>query len=115
MSSLLVFTTWDKPVTCKPSEIALFDPPFGQTCAEYLSAYQSGMGAATNLLNPNANADCQVCQYTTGADYLRTLNLNEKSYGWRNAGISVGFAVGIYGLVFLLMKLRTKQTKKAES
>lgn len=115
MSSLLVFTTWDKPITCKPTELALFDPPSGQTCAEYLSAYQSGMGAATNLLNPTASAGCQVCQYTSGADYLRTLNLQDKSFGWRNAGISVGFAVGIYGLVFLLMKLRTKQTKKAES
>jgi ABC-type multidrug transport system permease subunit len=56
-----------------------------------------------------------VCQYTTGADYIRTLNLEEKYFGWRNAGITVIFAFGLYGLVYLLMKLRTKQTKKAES
>jgi ABC-type multidrug transport system permease subunit len=114
MSSLMVFTTWDKPVTCKPNEVALFDPPAGQTCQEYLSAYQSGMGSATNLLNPNDTSACQVCQYTTGADYLRTLNLDEKYFGWRNAGLVVVFVFGIYGLVYLMMKLRTKQTKKAE-
>ncbi|KAK5172741.1 uncharacterized protein LTR77_002861 [Saxophila tyrrhenica] len=114
MSSLMVFTTWSKPVRCRPNELALFDPPAGQTCASYLQAYQNGMGAATNLLNPNASSGCQVCQYTTGADYLRTLNLEEKYFGWRNAGLVVVFTVGIYGLVFLLMKLRTKQTKKAE-
>jgi ABC-type multidrug transport system permease subunit len=113
MSSLMVFTTWDKPVNCRPNEVALFDPPAGQTCAEYMQAYQNGMGRATNLLNPNNTAACQVCQYTTGADYL--LNLDDKYYGWRNAGLVVVFVVGIYGLVYLMMKLRTKQTKKAES
>jgi len=81
MSSLMVLTTWDKPVTCKTNEVALFDPPAGQTCAEYLSTYQAGIGAATNLLNPNDSSACQVCQYTTGADYLRTLNLADKYYG----------------------------------
>ena len=117
MSSLMVFTTWDKAVTCKSSELALFDPPSGQTCDQYLAAYTSpsGLGAGTNLLNPQDPAACQVCQYTTGADYLRTLSLTDKSYGWRNAGILVLFVVGIYGLVFLMMKLRTKQTKKAEA
>ena len=112
---MLVFTSWEKPVQCKPQEIALFDPAPGQTCAEYLSAYQSGQGAATNLLNPDDTSGCRVCQYTTGADYLRTLNLDEKYYGWRNAGLVVVFVIGIYGLVYLMMKLRTKQTKKAES
>ena len=115
MSSLLVFTTWDKPVHCKSEELAIFDPAPNQTCGEYLADYQHGMGAATNLLNPDATANCRVCQYTEGGDYLRTLNLNEEYYGWRNAGIIVVFVVGIYGLVFLMMKLRTKATKKAES
>ncbi|KAB8271988.1 ABC-2 type transporter-domain-containing protein [Aspergillus minisclerotigenes] len=115
MSSLLVFTTWDKPVHCTPDELAVFDPAPNQTCGEYLDTYQRGMGVATNLLNPLDTAGCRVCQYTEGGDYLRTLNLAERSYGWRNAGIVVAFVIGIYGLVFLMMKLRTKATKKAES
>jgi len=111
----MVFTTWDKPVECKPNEMALFDPAPGQTCAEYLEVYQKGMGYGTNLLNPSDTTGCRVCQYSRGADYLHTLNLAEKSDGWRNAGIVVIFIIGIYGLVYLMMKLRTKQTKKAES
>lgn len=115
MSSLLVFTTWDKPVHCQPEELAVFDPAPNLTCGEYLDVYQRGAGIATNLLNPDDTFGCQVCQYTEGGDYLRTLNLQEQYYGWRNAGIVVVFVVGIYGLVFLMMKLRTKATKKAES
>lgn len=95
--------------------MAMFDPPVNQTCGEYLATYQFGMGVGTNLLNPNANADCRVCQYTTGGDFLKTLNLAEEYFGWRNAGLVVVFVLGIYGLVFLMMKLRTKATKKAES
>ncbi|KAJ3527075.1 hypothetical protein NM208_g2742 [Fusarium decemcellulare] len=115
MSSLLVFTTWDKPVHCKEEELAIFNPPSNQTCGDYLSAYQEGMGIATSLLNPNDTSSCRVCQYTEGGDYLQTLNLKEEWYGWRNAGIVVIFVVGFYGLVFFMMKLRTKATKKAES
>lgn len=115
MSSLLVFTTWSKTVECDTRELAIFDSPSNQTCGEYLTAYQQGMGAGTNLLNPDAIADCRVCQYTEGGDFLKTINLKEEYYGWRNAGIVVVFVFGIYGLVFLMMKLRTKATKKAES
>jgi ABC-type multidrug transport system permease subunit len=114
MSSLLVFTTWDKPVRCKSEELAVFDPAPNQTCGEYLNVYQRGLGMGTNLLNPGDTLGCRVCQYTTGGDYLRTLNLKEEYYGWRNAGVVVVLVVGIYGLVFLMMKLRTKATKKAE-
>ncbi|KAJ6134709.1 hypothetical protein N7523_001031 [Penicillium sp. IBT 18751x] len=115
MSSLLVFTTWKKKIECDPRELAIFDPPSNQTCEQYLVAYQQDMGAGINLLNPEATADCRVCQYTDGGDFLKTLNINEEYYGWRNAGIVVGFVIGIYGLVYLMMKLRTKATKKAES
>ncbi|KAG9514537.1 putative Brefeldin A resistance protein, partial [Aureobasidium melanogenum] len=115
IGALLVFTTWETPVSCSASELAVFDPLSLQTCLEYLSPYlQSSDGAAANLLNPQATANCKVCQYKTGADYLRTLNIKDKSYGWRDAGIVCVFVVSGYGLVFLLMKLRTKKSKKAE-
>jgi ATP-binding cassette subfamily G (WHITE) protein 2 (SNQ2) len=40
--------------------------------------------------------------------------LTEKYFGWRDAGIVVLFVISGYGLVFLLMKLRTKKSKRAE-
>ncbi|KAF2690238.1 ABC transporter [Lentithecium fluviatile CBS 122367] len=114
MGSLLVFTNWDKNVQCTESEFAIFDPPAGQTCAQYLEAWLGGPGARNNLINPAAEAGCRVCQYRTGADYLSTVNLNAYYYGWRNAAICVIFALSSYSLVYLLMKLRTKASKKAE-
>ena len=113
MSSLLVFTSWSAKVTCNPSELAVFDPPSNQTCGEYLSRYQQGMGTESNLLNPNALESCQVCQYSDGAGFLKALNLKEEYYGWRNAAIVVLFCCSSYALVFLMMKLRTKATKRA--
>jgi ABC-type multidrug transport system permease subunit/ABC-type Mn2+/Zn2+ transport system ATPase subunit len=115
MGSLLVFGLWGQDVKCSDREFGLFDPPEGQTCGEYLSTYLAeGPGASSHLENPNATAGCQVCSYTKTEDYLRTLNLNEYYYGWRDAGIVVLMVFSSYILVYLLMKLRTKTSKKAE-
>ncbi|KAH8704060.1 ABC transporter [Talaromyces proteolyticus] len=114
MGSLLVFTTFDLKVECKEDEQAIFDPLANQTCAEYLGDYLQDMGSGTNLLNPDSTSDCQVCQYRYGSDYLRTVNVKDYYYGWRDAAIVVIFAFSSYALVYLLMKLRTKKSKHAE-
>lgn len=114
MGALLVFADWDWDIQCKESEFAIFDPPSGQTCGQYLNAWMNGPGSRNNLINPQDSAACRICQYRKGEDYLYTVNLEEYSYGWRNAGICALFAFSSYALVYLLMKLRTKQSKKAE-
>ena len=114
MGSLLVFTDFDWDVQCTESEFARFDPPGGQTCREYLQAWMACPGSRRNLVNPDAMSECKVCQYTRGSDYLYTVNLNDYYYGWRDAAICVIFALSGYALVFGLMKLRTKASKKAE-
>ncbi|OAL44734.1 hypothetical protein IQ07DRAFT_521429 [Pyrenochaeta sp. DS3sAY3a] len=116
MGSLLVFTDFDWPIQCKENEFAIFDPPGNgnQTCAQYLRDWLQGPGSRNNLVNPEDTAGCRVCQYTWGRDYLYTVNLKERYYGWRDAGICVIFALSGYALVYLLMKLRTKASKKAE-
>ena len=114
MGSLLTFTTFSAPVNCAEAEFAIFDPPAGQTCQQYLTPYQMGMGARTNLTNPDAKAGCRVCEYRSGSDYLYNINLEDYYYGWRDAGIVVLFAFSGYALVYVLMKLRTKRSKTAE-
>jgi ABC-type multidrug transport system permease subunit len=114
MGSLLTFTTFSAAVHCAEAEFAIFDPPSGQTCQQYLGPYQMGMGARTNLTNPDATSGCRVCEYRSGSDYLYTINLQDYYYGWRDAGIVVLFAVSSYAMVYLLMKLRTKRSKTAE-
>ncbi|KAL2786105.1 ABC-2 type transporter-domain-containing protein [Aspergillus keveii] len=93
-------------------EYAYFDPPNG-TCKDYLADYMT-TNTAVNLVNPEATSQCQVCQYTRGSDYLKTLGIHHHYYGWRDAGICVIFALSGYFLVFVMMKLRTKASKKAE-
>ncbi|CAO2652590.1 Nn.00g008730.m01.CDS01 [Neocucurbitaria sp. VM-36] len=114
MGALLIFADYDWDVQCTEAEFAKFNPPDGQTCAQYLEAWLNGPGSGTNLVNPEATTGCKVCQYTRGSDYLYTVNLTEHYFGWRNAGICVIFAISSYALVYLFMKLRTKATKKAE-
>ncbi len=114
MGALLWFGIWDETVNCKIEELAVFDTPNGETCANYLNTYLTNYNTGANLLNPDATSGCQVCSYTTGTDYLYTLNLKSKVDGWRDIGITVIFVCSSYALVFALMKLRTKRSKTAE-
>lgn len=114
MGSMLWFVIWDEPVTCRPEQLARFDPPQGMTCAAYLEPYMTTVNPGANLLNPVATAGCQVCTYTTGTDYLRTINIKEVYTGWQFVGITGIFVLSSYMLVFVMMKLRTKATKKAD-
>ncbi|RAH44570.1 ATP-binding cassette transporter [Aspergillus brunneoviolaceus CBS 621.78] len=114
MGSMLVFTVWGTDVRCTQSELAIFDPPANSTCGQYLSTYLETLGSAADLLNPGATTQCEVCPYSRGSDYLATLNLPHYYDGWRNTAIVVIFVFSSYGLVFLMMKLRTKASKKAE-
>lgn len=113
LGGMLTFGIWNAKVTCSSDEFAYFDPPNG-TCKDYLSDFIAGAGSAINLINPEATSQCQVCEYSRGSDYLKTLNINHYYYGWRDAGICVIFALSGYALVFVMMKLRTKASKKAE-
>ncbi|KAK7519879.1 putative Brefeldin A resistance protein [Phyllosticta citriasiana] len=115
MGALMIFGVWDSEVKCTDREIATFNPPPNQTCGAYMTDYQSTvLGGGTRLLNPEATSNCQVCKYRDGAAYLETLNLKDYYYGWRDAAICVIFALSSYALVYLMMKLRTKATKRAE-
>ncbi|CAK7227434.1 ATP-binding cassette transporter snq2 [Sporothrix bragantina] len=115
VNGMLTFGIWGSKVVCAESELAYFDPPNG-TCSAYLADYMapSGAGWRVNLLNPDATSGCQVCEYRDGSGYLSTLNINHYYVGWRDAAITVLYAFSGYALVFGLMKLRTKASKKAE-
>ncbi|PNP74964.1 hypothetical protein FNYG_11688 [Fusarium nygamai] len=112
MGSMLTFDVWGVDVKCKDSEFARFSPPNGTTCGEYLKEWLTHV--PSTLVNPDATDECVVCSYSKGEDYLRTLNIKQYSYAWRGAGITAVFIFSSYALVYLLMKLRTKTSKKAE-
>jgi ATP-binding cassette subfamily G (WHITE) protein 2 (SNQ2) len=111
IGGLLEPVVWDVQVHCKQDELTTIPLPSGETCGSYMAEFLgSNVGY---IVDPNNSTSCEYCQYTTGADYLRTMNINEKYYGWRDVGITALFCFSTYGLVFLMMKLRSKATKTA--
>ncbi|WWD20474.1 hypothetical protein CI109_104950 [Kwoniella shandongensis] len=103
---------WDVAVRCADDEYAIFDPPQGMTCNQYMSGFLAE--APGYLNNPQATGECQYCIVKKGSDYLQALNLGTKSDGWRDIALTFLFVVSSYGLVFLLLKLRSKRSKKAQ-
>ena len=129
---------WDVQVQCAIEEMAIFNPPAGSTCGDYLQTYLS-MGPQGYLDNPvrlasgssprrltlpltpppptcalqNATANCMYCPVASGAEYLAQRNLYRHVYGWRNICITALFCLSSYACVFVLMKLRSKKTKVA--
>ncbi|KAL5337204.1 ABC-2 type transporter-domain-containing protein [Aspergillus crustosus] len=113
VGGLVTPVLWDVKVECNPSEYLQFSSPDGQTCGEYMADFLADN--AGYLLDSNSTGTCEFCQYSTGADYARTFNLNEKCYGWRDTGITALFCITSHMLVFVMMKLRSKKTKEARS
>ncbi|KAK4056102.1 hypothetical protein OIO90_002833 [Microbotryomycetes sp. JL221] len=111
MGGLLVFPVWNAEVRCKPSELGRFTPPNGETCGSYMADFLSRTSGYVE--NPDSTSDCAYCIYSRGSEYLASLNKPEYYYGWRDIGITALFVLGLYGLVFVMMRLRTKATKRA--
>ncbi|KAJ3579017.1 hypothetical protein NPX13_g1549 [Xylaria arbuscula] len=111
VGGLLVPVAWDTEVRCKASELTTIPLPPDTTCGDYMAEFLSqNAGYVTDAGNTTT---CSYCQYSTGADFLRTLNFNERYYGWRDVGLTALFCISSYALVFLMMRLRTKATKTA--
>ncbi|PLB46565.1 hypothetical protein P170DRAFT_363672 [Aspergillus steynii IBT 23096] len=115
VGGLLGEVLWDVDVTCKADDLVRFSAPDGQTCAQYMGDFlASGTGYLVDAAG-GAGGECAFCKYTTGADYAKGFNLLERYYSWRDTGITALFCISSYGLVFLMMKLRSKKTKSARS
>ncbi|KAL4804144.1 ABC-2 type transporter-domain-containing protein [Aspergillus unguis] len=112
VGGLLTEVLWDVKIECNANEYTTFNAPPGQTCGEYMADFLANN--AGYLLDSNATA-CSFCEYSSGADYAKTFNLNERYYGWRDTGITALFCITSYMAVFVMMKLRSKKTKEARS
>ena len=82
MGALLEPVAWDVQVQCKAEELTYIPLPSNTTCGEYMSDFLADHAGYT--VDPTNSTMCAYCQYETGADYLRTLNINAEYYGWRD-------------------------------
>ncbi|KAG9227093.1 hypothetical protein CCMSSC00406_0008293 [Pleurotus cornucopiae] len=78
-------------IVCSETEIAIVNPPSGNTCAQYFQSYIVNNGGYLN--NPDAASACQFCSTRTTDEYLeRTFNI-QYSHRWRDVGIFCAFIV----------------------
>lgn len=89
-------------IQCASSEATHFNPPPGQTCTQYAGNFVSQVAGTGYLLNPNASADCQYCQYSNGAEYMKTLNVHDGDK-WRSFGIFLAFVIVNWLLVYFFI------------
>lgn len=100
IGGMLAATLQGIPVACTPAETGRFDPPPGQTCQGYAGAFAAEAGGY--LVNPNATADCQYCPYSSGDQYLATLNISP-SDKWPYFGIFLAFCISNWALVYFFI------------
>jgi ABC-type multidrug transport system ATPase subunit/ABC-type multidrug transport system permease subunit len=88
------------PITCKPSETARFTPPPGRSCASYAGAFVAN--SPGYFIDPDAMDLCMYCPYSSGNDYLSTLNI-KASDKWRDFGIFLAFCISNWALVYFFI------------
>lgn len=84
IGGMLAATLDGTPVRCATEETAKFDAPPNQTCRDYAGAFAKSAGGY--LLNPDDTSGCQYCPYTSGNQYLESLNINA-SDKWRGKSL----------------------------
>lgn len=100
IGGVLAATLSATPVRCAPTEAAYFNPPPGQDCTTYASAF---VNATTGyLLNPAATSNCGYCPYKDGTEYMNTLNI-VPSDKWKYFGIFLAFCISNWALVYFFI------------
>ncbi|KAF4978793.1 hypothetical protein FZEAL_4883 [Fusarium zealandicum] len=100
IGGMLAATLDGAPVECAPEETARFDSPPNQTCQDYAGEFAKAAGGY--LLNPEATSGCQYCPYSSGNQYLESLNI-DASDKWRDFGIFLAFCVSNWMLVYFFI------------
>lgn len=101
------------PITCASNEYVTMDPPSGQTCGEYLSAYNNATGSY--IVDAGATSNCQLCSSSSTDSFLASVNIYY-SDAWRNFGLMWVFIIfNICAAVFLYWLARVpKGARKAK-
>ena len=86
---------------CGPLEAAYFNPPAGQTCAQFAGDFVTSVGRGY-LTNPEATTACGYCQFKDGTEYMRSLNY-EPSDKWKYLPIFLAFCISNWALVYFFI------------
>ena len=86
------------PVRCNQDDLAVFNPPPGQTCARYALQWIESVGG--QLVNPQASNNCGYCPYVVGDQFAATLGATW-GFRWKGLGIVAGYTIGQLFLAYL--------------
>jgi ABC-type multidrug transport system permease subunit len=106
-------------VVCSANELLTFNPPSMETCATYLTPYLNSTGGhMSQIINPDANSNCQFCALGSTNDFLSSINASYDQR-WRNFGLlwvyivfNAVMAVFLYWLVRVPKKAKTTKATK---
>jgi ABC-type multidrug transport system permease subunit len=96
-----------RPVHCARNELAVFSPPPGSSCGEYLAEYFQ-RGALGQLYNPLDNFTCQYCPLRNADQFLARSEIY-RSQTYRNIGIVfayVGFNLSAAVVLYYAFRVR---------
>jgi len=100
VEAMLVPLIHDVPVQCSNDEFTEFAPPQGQTCGSYLTSFIKQQGGYL-LQNDTSGAPCRYCQFATGDEYGKSLNVSWDNR-WKDFGAIWGFVMLNFFLVFVI-------------
>ena len=102
-----------KEIICSTTELSIFQPPSGETCATYLADYlQTAPG---RLYNPTATSNCQYCSLSNADQYLAGDSIYW-STRWRNFGLMWAYIIfNIWGATVLYYVFRVKKWSPAST
>jgi len=109
VSGMLATGLAHQRVTCAENEYITFSAPSGQTCGDYVQAYQSQAGGY--LQDPNAMGNCSFCTYDNTDVFLAQVSANYDQR-WRNYGILWAFIIfNVFAAVFFYWLARVPKNK----
>ncbi|KAJ6151902.1 hypothetical protein N7497_006221 [Penicillium chrysogenum] len=88
--------THDVPVRCIDREESRFSTPAGMSCQDYAGSFAEKAGG---YVRDAGNGMCSFCQYSTGNQYAKSLNVFY-SHKWRDYGILWVYIIFNFALVF---------------
>jgi ATP-binding cassette, subfamily G (WHITE), member 2, SNQ2 len=101
VSGMMSTELHDLQVQCAPGELAIFNPPAGETCGGYAATYlETAIGY---VANPNATTGCGYCQFSVGDGYLELLEFSWDAR-WKELGIFASFIAS--NLIILALAAR---------
>jgi|SRR5271170_5714061 len=107
VSGMMSTELHDLQVVCSQNELAIFEPPAGQTCYQYAATFlETAIGY---VANPNATSGCGYCQFSVGDGYLATLE-----YSWDARWTELGIFAAFVGSNLIILALAARYLNYAK-